>query len=129
MTLLQTPSGDLTIESGGMLTHPRTSSKSKTMDVRVAGRMWVKEGGQIHANEMSSYCGPGSNCYDTWGCGYGGSGQRQYLISDNNGPSSGTLRSSVYGDFQNPDDLGAASLMAVRLAGSWTAAHALAEGL
>eukprot|EP00729_Bicosta_minor_P029295 gene29295-15593_t len=63
---ISTITGSLTIASGGTLSHPRTSSKSQTVDLRITGGLWVKSGGRIHANEMSSYYGPqGSGYYSS----------------------------------------------------------------
>ena len=78
-------SGNVTIESGGVLSHPRTNDKAKTIDLRIGGGLKVERFGLIQANEMSSFSELSS--YGNYGGSYGDTGG--------------------YGDFRNPDDLGA----------------------
>ena len=78
----------------GTVFHARTDDKAKTVDLRVKGGLWVKKGGQIHANEMSSYDGPSDGSYHS--AGYGGS-PCEACSGDENVP---------YGNFRDPDHLG-----------------------
>ena len=113
--------GSLTIESGGVLTHPLTSSKSQSIDLQIEGGLEVKDGGTIEANEKSKPPCTSSE----FRCDIGKCVPKGYIFdgdndcgdnSDERGDPRGKLKDQrnaasamLYNDFRNPDSLGNAN--------------------
>ena len=60
---IATVTGDVTVEQGGTITHPVTSSASSAIILDVSGTVGIMTGGQINVDQRSSYV---RSCPD-WG--------------------------------------------------------------
>jgi hypothetical protein len=97
-TLPCTVTGNVTIESGGTVTHPATNIAANAIDLSVVGSVTVMNGGQINADQRSTYKRP-CPTYGAAGAVYpshGGRGQDGNIDVSND----------VYGNFQAVDTLG-----------------------
>ena len=93
--------GSLTVHSGGILSHPSTSSLAESLTVAVSGDLVVEEGGLIDASDRGY---PGNETYP------GASGPGSYTGGSHLGYggyySSGGSPNSTYGSVTRPQEAG-----------------------